>query len=184
MALRSHHARQWAWEATIALATDIGVTESHSSTLQQFILFLSPLYWRKHLVKAIHAGLHLRGGSRCSFTGERITLQLHGIAAPTASRRPGSSKVQHRSCSICIWASWQLPLQLGSAESADGAAVTRIGEPNPHGCCCRSLPKVASVLAAWHSLKLVTFHGKGGSSKPTAVAVAAQAKLENGLSGH
>ena len=106
-------------------------------SIDQFILFLSPLYSRKDLVEAAHARLHLHSGSRCSLTGEWLPLKLGGTAAPTASWRPDSLEAQRRSGSIFISAAWQLPLQLESAESADGAAITRIDKPNPHAPCQR-----------------------------------------------
>ena len=111
-------------------------------SIDQFIGFvpLSPLYsyWRESTAPS----------------SRQLTLQLDGGAALAAARR--------RCGYICISVARQiggttarwLHVHLGgpaarSCGSGYVAAVARIGEPNPHSCCCRSLPKVAFVLAVW-----------------------------------
>ena len=141
-------------------------------SIDQFILFLSPLYSRKHLVEAAHAGIHLRGGSRCSLAGEWLRLQLRGAAATSASQWPGRLEAQRLAGSMCISGDQQL----GAAEA---------GMSPPLLVSASQILAVAAVAPrrrwrlfwlCWHSLKLVTFHYKRGSSKTMAVAVAAQVK--------
>ncbi|VAI45992.1 unnamed protein product [Triticum turgidum subsp. durum] len=126
-------------------------------------------------------------GSICIST----TRQLGGATPPPASP-----------------AAQQLPLQLGGVESADGTTLACIRDPlvirsilsdigGPNSILLGKVITIASStgpnsvlknLLRWHlsrlcrhSLKLVTFHNKGGSNKTVVAAIVAQPSLEGGV---
>lgn len=118
------------------------------------------------------ARLHLHGSSLCSLTAERLSLQLRGAAATSASQWPGRLEAQRLAGSMCISGDQQL----GAAEA---------GMSPPLLVSASQILAVAAVAPrrrwrlfwlCWHSLKLMTFDCKRGSSKTTVAAVAPHVK--------
>ena len=118
------------------------------------------------------ARLHLHGSSRCSLAAERLSLQLRGAAATSASRWPDSLEAQRLPGAICI----SVDQQLGAAEAGmappllvSASQILAVAVVAP----CR---RWRLFLPCWHSLKLMTFDRKRGSRKTTVATVASQVK--------